>query len=140
VRGLQRLVEEDTYCIDILTQVSAVTKALQSVAVHLLDDHLGHCVHHAIITGGDEAQAKIADQSKAKLPMQGVSWNYTTWLNIAFLILAAVLLVRFLRTGGPAMLRMMSGSPNGHEHEGSHRHEYGHHHEEHDSAHGRHHH
>lgn len=48
VRGLQRMVDEDTYCIDVLTQVSAVTRALQSVAVHLLDDHLRHCVAHAI--------------------------------------------------------------------------------------------
>ncbi|ANP52679.1 uncharacterized membrane protein YraQ (UPF0718 family) [Streptomyces griseochromogenes] len=53
----------------------------------------------------------IPDQADAKVPMEGVSWNYTTWLNIAFLLLAAVLLVRFLRTGGPAMLRMMGGSP-----------------------------
>ena len=48
VRGLQRMIEEDTYCIDILTQVSAVTKALQSVAVGLLDEHLRHCVAHAV--------------------------------------------------------------------------------------------
>ncbi|MGW7381366.1 permease [Streptomyces sp. NPDC054794] len=54
----------------------------------------------------------IPDQADAELPMEGVRWNYTTWLNIAFLILAAVLLVRFLRTGGPAMLRMMGGSPD----------------------------
>ncbi|MEV6294748.1 permease [Streptomyces sp. NPDC051896] len=54
----------------------------------------------------------IPDQADAKIPEEGVSWNYTTWLNIAFLLLAAALLVRFLRTGGPAMLRMMGGSPN----------------------------
>jgi CsoR family transcriptional regulator, copper-sensing transcriptional repressor len=48
VRGLQRMVEHDTYCIDVLTQVSAATRALQSVAVLLLDDHLRHCVAHAI--------------------------------------------------------------------------------------------
>ena len=48
VRGLQRMVESDTYCIDVLTQVSAVTRALQGVAVLLLDDHLRHCVAHAI--------------------------------------------------------------------------------------------
>ncbi|MFH8773266.1 MULTISPECIES: permease [unclassified Streptomyces] len=53
----------------------------------------------------------IPDQADAKLPEEGVSWDYTTWLNIAFLLLAAVLVVRFLRTGGPAMLRMMGGSP-----------------------------
>lgn len=48
VRGLQRLVGDDTYCIDVLTQVSAATRALQSVAVQLLDDHLRHCVTHAV--------------------------------------------------------------------------------------------
>ena len=51
VRGLQRMVEEDKYCIDILTQVSAVTKALQSVALGLLDDHLAHCVAEAVAAG-----------------------------------------------------------------------------------------
>ncbi|MFF8864845.1 permease [Streptomyces sp. NPDC015139] len=54
----------------------------------------------------------IPDQADAKVPMEGVSWNYTTWLNIVFLALAAVLVVRFLRTGGAAMLRMMSGAPD----------------------------
>jgi uncharacterized membrane protein YraQ (UPF0718 family) len=54
----------------------------------------------------------IPDQADAKVPMEGVSWNYTTWLNIAFLILAAVLLARFLRTGGLTMLHMMGGSPD----------------------------
>ncbi|MCZ0984992.1 permease [Streptomyces diastatochromogenes] len=53
----------------------------------------------------------IPDQADARIPEEGVSWDYTTWLNIAFLLLAAVLVVRFLRTGGPAMLRMMGGSP-----------------------------
>lgn len=53
----------------------------------------------------------IPDQADARIPAEGVSWDYTTWLNIAFLLLAAVLVVRFLRTGGPAMLRMMGGSP-----------------------------
>jgi DNA-binding FrmR family transcriptional regulator len=48
IRGLQRMVDDDTYCIDVLTQVSAATKALQSVAVQLLDDHLRHCVSDAI--------------------------------------------------------------------------------------------
>ena len=48
IRGLQRMVAEDTYCIDVLTQVSAATKALQSVAVQLLDDHLRHCVSNAV--------------------------------------------------------------------------------------------
>ncbi|MFB6781953.1 permease [Streptomyces sp. NPDC056352] len=54
----------------------------------------------------------IPDQADAKVPMEGVSWNYTTWLNIAFLVLAAVLLVRFLRTGGLTMLHMMGGAPD----------------------------
>jgi DNA-binding FrmR family transcriptional regulator len=53
VRGLQRMIDEDTYCIDVLTQVSAVTKALQSVAVGLLDEHMRHCVADA--TRGDDA-------------------------------------------------------------------------------------
>jgi len=65
VRGLQRMVDEDTYCIDILTQVSAVTKALQAVAIGLLEDHLGHCVVQAIETGGDGASAKISEASDA---------------------------------------------------------------------------
>jgi len=54
VRGLQRMIEEDTYCIDILTQVSAVTKALQSVAVGLLDEHVRHCVANAEVGKSDE--------------------------------------------------------------------------------------
>jgi uncharacterized membrane protein YraQ (UPF0718 family) len=53
----------------------------------------------------------IPDQADAMIPMEGVSWNYTTWLNIAFLLVAAALVWRFLRTGGPAMLRMMGGAP-----------------------------
>lgn len=62
VRGLQRLVEEDAYCIDVLTQVSAVTKALQSVAVGLLDAHVRHCVAHA---SPGESEAKIAEAMRA---------------------------------------------------------------------------
>jgi uncharacterized membrane protein YraQ (UPF0718 family) len=60
----------------------------------------------------------VPDQADARIPEEGISWNYTTWLNIAFLLLAATLLVRFLRSGGPAMLRMMGGSPDqdGHGH------------------------
>ena len=65
VRGLQRMVSEDAYCIDVLTQVSAVTKALQSVALGLLDEHLGHCVSHAVAEGGDEADKKLAEASAA---------------------------------------------------------------------------
>ena len=63
-RGLQRMVEEEKYCIDILTQVSAMTKALQSVALGLLDEHLSHCVQDAIATG-EGAEAKIAEASAA---------------------------------------------------------------------------
>ncbi len=65
VRGLQRMVDDDAYCIDILTQVAAVTRALQSVAIGLLDEHLGHCVREAINSGGPEADAKIAEASAA---------------------------------------------------------------------------
>ena len=65
VRGLQRMVEEDTYCIDVLTQVSAATKALQSVALVLLQDHLGHCVAGAIAEGGDAATDKLEEATEA---------------------------------------------------------------------------
>lgn len=64
-RGLQRMVEEDQYCIDILTQVSAMTKALQSVSLGLLDDHLSHCVVDAARAGGAESDAKIREASDA---------------------------------------------------------------------------
>src|SRR5271165_48886 len=59
----------------------------------------------------------IPSPAQAKIPDQGVSWNYTTWLNIVFLVLAAALVARFFRTGGLAMLRMMGGSPDSHEHD-----------------------
>jgi DNA-binding FrmR family transcriptional regulator len=59
------MVEEDRYCIDILEQVSAATRALQSVALVLLDDHLGHCVANAVKAGGDEATAKLNEASAA---------------------------------------------------------------------------
>ena len=65
VRGLQRMVDEDKYCIDILTQVSAATRALESVALGLLEEHLGHCVAEAIAEGGDTATAKIREASDA---------------------------------------------------------------------------
>ena len=65
VRGLTRMVESDTYCIDILTQISAATRALQAVALGLLDDHLSHCVADAITAGGGEADAKVAEASDA---------------------------------------------------------------------------
>ena len=68
VRGLQRMVEEDRYCIDVLDQVSAATRALQSVALELLDDHLAHCVHDAVLEGGDEADGKIRE---ARPPSRG---------------------------------------------------------------------
>ena len=65
VRGLSRMVDEDAYCIDVLTQVSAVTRALQSVALELLGDHLSHCVHAALLEGGPEADAKIREAQAA---------------------------------------------------------------------------
>ncbi len=65
VRGLQRMVEEDQYCIDILTQVSAATKALQSFSLELLEEHLSHCVVDAAKKGGPEAQAKVREASDA---------------------------------------------------------------------------
>jgi CsoR family transcriptional regulator, copper-sensing transcriptional repressor len=65
VRGLQRMIERDEYCIDVLTQVSAATKALQSVALRLLDEHLGHCVAEAIAEGGQTAEAKVREASDA---------------------------------------------------------------------------
>ncbi|MEU7742812.1 MULTISPECIES: metal-sensitive transcriptional regulator [unclassified Nonomuraea] len=65
VRGLQRMVEDDKYCIDILTQVSAATSALQSFALSLLEEHLSHCVAEATLQGGPEAQAKVKEASDA---------------------------------------------------------------------------
>ena len=65
VRGLQRMVDADTYCIDILTQVSAVNKALQGVAVGLVQDHLNHCVRDAVSSGGTEADDKVAEATAA---------------------------------------------------------------------------
>jgi DNA-binding FrmR family transcriptional regulator len=65
VRGLQRMVEEDKYCIDILTQVSAATKALQSFSLELLDEHLSHCVVEAAQKGGPEAEEKVREASDA---------------------------------------------------------------------------
>ena len=64
-RGLQRMVEEEQYCIDILTQVSAMTKALQSVALGLLDEHMAHCVIDAAREGGSEADIKLREASDA---------------------------------------------------------------------------
>jgi CsoR family transcriptional regulator, copper-sensing transcriptional repressor len=65
VRGLQKMVSGDKYCIDILTQVSAVTRALQSVALGLLEDHLEHCVAQAAAEGGEVAEQKIREASDA---------------------------------------------------------------------------
>ena len=64
-RGLQKMVEDEKYCIDILTQVSAMTKALQSVALGLLNEHLSHCVVRAAQFGGPEPDAKIREASEA---------------------------------------------------------------------------
>jgi DNA-binding FrmR family transcriptional regulator len=65
VRGIARMVDEDVYCIDVLTQVSAVTKALQAVALGLLDDHLGHCVREAVQAGGADGDAKLREATEA---------------------------------------------------------------------------
>ena len=65
VRGLQRMVDEDQYCINILDQVSATTRALQAVALQLLNDHLSHCVVNAVAAGGQEANDKISEASAA---------------------------------------------------------------------------
>jgi DNA-binding FrmR family transcriptional regulator len=64
-RGLQRMVENEDYCIDILTQVSAMTKALQAVALGLLDEHLSHCVVQAAAAGGSEGDRKVKEASDA---------------------------------------------------------------------------
>jgi DNA-binding FrmR family transcriptional regulator len=65
VRGIEQMVSDDRYCIDILTQVAAATRALQAVALELLDDHLRHCVAQAIEGGGPDAEAKISEASDA---------------------------------------------------------------------------
>jgi DNA-binding FrmR family transcriptional regulator len=64
-RGLQRMVEEDTYCIDVLTQVAAVTKALQAVSLTLLEDHMNHCVVDAARSGDQEGREKITEAVEA---------------------------------------------------------------------------
>ena len=64
-RGIHKMVEEEKYCIDILTQISALTSALEAVAIGLLDDHLKHCVLDAAKLGGAEADAKIAEATQA---------------------------------------------------------------------------
>lgn len=65
VRGLQQMVEEDRYCIDVLTQISAANRALQSVAVGMFDDHLRHCVADAVAAGGSDADEKLTEASAA---------------------------------------------------------------------------
>jgi CsoR family transcriptional regulator, copper-sensing transcriptional repressor len=65
IRGLERMVDADKYCIEVLTQVSSATKALQGVALALMDDHLSHCVAEAAARGGKIADAKIAEASAA---------------------------------------------------------------------------
>ena len=65
IRGLQRMVEEDAYCIDVLTQVAAVTKALQAVSLSLLEDHMNHCVVDAARQGDAEAREKVAEATEA---------------------------------------------------------------------------
>jgi DNA-binding FrmR family transcriptional regulator len=65
IRGLQRMVESDEYCIDVLTQISAATKALQSVSLGLIEEHLTHCVAVASAEGGENADAKVREASDA---------------------------------------------------------------------------
>jgi DNA-binding FrmR family transcriptional regulator len=65
VRGVQRMVENDRYCIDVLDQVAAITRALQAVALELLSDHLSHCVAGAVRDGGTDAAAKLDEASAA---------------------------------------------------------------------------
>jgi CsoR family transcriptional regulator, copper-sensing transcriptional repressor len=66
VRGIQRMIDEDTYCIDVLTQLSAVTKAIQSVGIGLLDEHINHCVMEAARNGDDDAaREKVAEATRA---------------------------------------------------------------------------
>ncbi|MBF4623620.1 metal-sensitive transcriptional regulator [Clavibacter sp. VKM Ac-2872] len=65
VRGIERMVESDTYCIDVLTQVSAVTRAMETVALKLLDDHLAHCLAEAASEGGQVADDKVREASAA---------------------------------------------------------------------------
>ncbi|RCW44454.1 DNA-binding FrmR family transcriptional regulator [Halopolyspora algeriensis] len=65
VRGLAKMIDNDQYCIDVLTQISATTKALQSVALGLMDDHLKHCVSEALTEGGDTADEKVREASEA---------------------------------------------------------------------------
>jgi CsoR family transcriptional regulator, copper-sensing transcriptional repressor len=65
VRGIARMIEQDKYCIDVLTQVSAVTKALQAVSLNLLDEHMAHCVADAVAAGGEDGAVKLQEASAA---------------------------------------------------------------------------
>ncbi|MGB5794513.1 MAG: metal-sensitive transcriptional regulator [Mycolicibacter algericus] len=65
VRGIAKMIDDDKYCIDVLTQISAVNSAMRSVALSLLDEHLDHCVTRAVAEGGDDAHAKLAEASAA---------------------------------------------------------------------------
>lgn len=65
MRGLQQMVDSDRYCVDVLTRISAVTKALQGVALGLLDDHLRHCVAEAVSAGGRDADRKLTEATAA---------------------------------------------------------------------------
>lgn len=65
VRGLQRMVDEDAYCIEVLTQISAATRALESVALELLGDHLDHCVRDSVAKGGPDSEVKIREAREA---------------------------------------------------------------------------
>jgi len=65
VRGLQRMVGDDAYCIDVLTQIAAATRALESVALELLGDHLAHCLREAVARGGPDADAKVSEAREA---------------------------------------------------------------------------
>src|SRR3977135_4730198 len=79
VRGIAKMIDEDKYCIDVLTQISAVNSALQSVALGLLDEHLGHCVAQAVAEGGDEADAKLAEASAAIARLCGSRSHTPVW-------------------------------------------------------------
>jgi CsoR family transcriptional regulator, copper-sensing transcriptional repressor len=65
VRGVEKMVQDDRYCIDVLQQISAATRALQSVALHLLDEHLSHCVAEAVKAGGAQKELKLQEASQA---------------------------------------------------------------------------
>ena len=76
VHAITQMVEDDKYCIDVLTQISASNSALKSVALILLDDHLNHCVRQAAVQGGEVADSKLEEALTQKLPptMAGIVW------------------------------------------------------------------